>query len=188
MKSESRKTELILKTALDVFLDRGYAATSLNAIKKHGGDITADLHHHYKTKPDLAFALWATAVDGWREEVRNTPQSPSAEDTIKASVKGLLKWGDKNLRLYRFFEELKSRAHFDPDLSRIMRQINEVHMQGEALYATWRVLGEVKDMPWSIASALIVGPSYAFLSTEETVRPRDRDMLVAAAWDAVRRR
>ena len=94
MKPETRKTELILKTALDVFLDKGYAGTSLPHIKKRGGDITRDLAHYYKTKPDIAFALWDMAVEGWRREVRSIPQSPSAEDTIKASVRGLLKWGD----------------------------------------------------------------------------------------------
>ena len=64
--------------------------------------------------------------------------------------------GGQHIRLFRLFELLKSRAHYDADLSQVMRQINEVHMQGEALYATWRVLGEVKDIPWTIASALIV--------------------------------
>ncbi len=99
----------------------------------------------------------------------------------------MVRWGSDNPDLFRLFEELKVRARSDDDFVPIKQQMEQVHLQGEALYATWRVLGAVKPIPWSVASALIVGPAYTLLSTERVISGKDRKFLVRMAWEAVKK-
>ncbi len=187
MANDNNPHQSILDAALQLFLTQGYATTTLAQICRKSRVKSAVLHQCFEDKPDLAIALWDQAVAGWTREARNTPQSASAEDTIKASVNGLVRWGSDNPDLFRLFEELKVRARSDDDFVPIKQQMEQVHLQGEALYATWRVLGAVKPIPWSVASALIVGPAYTLLSTERVVSGKDRKFLVRMAWEAVKK-
>ena len=187
MADENNRYQSILDAALVLFLDQGYTSTSIAQIRSKSGATTGSIYHFFKGKPDIAVALWDQAVAGWTRETRNTPQSPSAEDAIKASVNGLLRWGSANPDLFRLFEELKVKAQTEEEFTAIKQQMESVHLQGEALYATWRVLGAVKPIPWSVASALIVGPAYTLLSTEKVVSDKDRAFLVKMAWEAVKK-
>lgn len=187
MANDNNSYQSILNAALQLFLTQGYATTTTAQICRKSSIKTSTLHQYFEDKPEIAIALWDQAVAGWTRETRNTPQSASAEDTIKASVNGLLRWGSANPDLYRHFEKLKVRALTDDDFAPVKRQMEQVHLQGEALYATWRVLGAVKPIPWSVASALIVGPAYTLLSTERVVSGKDRKFLVEMAWEAVRK-
>ncbi len=187
MASKRNPYQSILDSALKLFLKNGYTSTSLAQISEDCQTPVAKLEHVFKDKAQIALALWDQAVAGWTRETRNTPQGPSAEDAIKASVNGLLRWGSANPDLYRLFEELKVKAQNEKDFEPIKQQMEQVHLQGEALYATWQVLGAVKPIPWSVASALIVGPAYTLLSTERVVREKDREFLVQMAWEAVKK-
>ncbi|KZK82703.1 Fatty acid metabolism regulator protein [Pseudovibrio sp. Ad13] len=187
MANENNRYQSILDAALELFLKQGYTSTSIAQIRNKSGATTGSIYHFFKGKPDIAVALWDQAVAGWTRETRNTPQTASAEDTIKASVNGLLRWGSANPDLFRLFEELKVKAQTEGEFETIKQQMENVHLQGEALYATWQVLGAVKPIPWSVASALIVGPAYTLLSTERVVCDKDRQFLVKMAWEAVRK-
>lgn len=176
----------ILDAALELFLKHGYANTTIAEICDKSGVATGSIYHDFKGKPDIAVALWNQSVNGWRTQTGNAPQTQSVEDAIKASVSGLLKWGSEKPDHFRLFEEFKVKAQTEDGLVTIKEQIHAVHLQGEAHYSTWRGLGAVKDISWSIASCLIVGPSYAFLNTEEIVTAKDREILVEMAWDAVK--
>ncbi|SDQ95812.1 TetR/AcrR family transcriptional regulator [Pseudovibrio sp. Tun.PSC04-5.I4] len=178
--------QTILDAALELFLRHGYANISIAEISEKSGAATGDIYQYFKGKPDIAVALWNQSVNGWRTQTRNTPQTHSVEDAIKASVSGLLKWGSEKPQQFRVFEEFKVKAQTEVGFVTIKEQIHAVHLQGEALYSTWRGLGAVKDISWNIASCLIVGPSYAFLNTEETVTVKDREVLVEMAWEAVK--
>ncbi|KZL12517.1 DNA-binding transcriptional repressor AcrR [Pseudovibrio axinellae] len=177
----------VLDAALELFLKKGYARTTMDDISVKSGVRTGSIYRSFKRKADIAAALWGQAVAGWSKEVRDTPQEQSAEDAIKASVNGLLRWGSANPELFRLFEELKVRAQSESDFDCIKQQIHKVHLQGEALYATWEVQGVVKLIPWAVASALIVGPAYTLLSTQRYVSDEDRECLVNMAWEAVKK-
>ncbi len=187
MVNENNIYQSILDAGLELFLEQGYTSTSIVQISNKSGTTTGSIHHFFKGKPDIAVALWDQAVAGWTRETRNTLQTASAEDTIKASVNGLLRWGSANPDLFRLFEELKVKAQTTEDFKTIRQEMENVNLQGKALYATWHALGAVKPIPWSLASALIVGPAYTLLSTERTVPDKDRAFLVKMAWEAVRK-
>ncbi|MCL6617889.1 MAG: TetR/AcrR family transcriptional regulator, partial [Anoxybacillus ayderensis] len=53
----SEKQMKILQAAIDMFAEKGYAATSTSEIAKRAGVAEGTIFHHYKTKKDLLLAI-----------------------------------------------------------------------------------------------------------------------------------
>lgn len=152
------------------------------------GATTGSIYHFFSGKPGIAVALWREANATWaqRSVAARGPGTP--EDMVKASLRGLLDWATANRPMFLFFEELRIRAFSDPDLHPIIEQIDQTHAQAADLYRDWAGQGVVKPLPWTLASALMMGPAYDYL---RKYRPDDDhavaiEALVEAAWDAVR--
>lgn len=61
-KSPEMTRQLILDTALQMFVERGYFATSVHDIRKHAGLSVGAIYHHFGTKEALARALYEDLV------------------------------------------------------------------------------------------------------------------------------
>lgn len=182
------RREQILKAALPLFLAKGYSGTTIADIRQASGATTGSLYHFFAGKPGIAIALWREANAEWSQRNDAAGPSPTPEDSLKASVRGLLHWALANRALFLFYEDLRIRAHSDPDLAPITGDIDQAHSRAAALYREWIARGAVRDLPWPVASALMVGPSYDYLRKcrdgDDTARAID--LLAEAAWQAVR--
>jgi len=65
--NESR--EEILRAAAEVFMEFGYAATSIDAVAERLGSTKGRIYHHYRSKADLFFDVQVAAMKRLAQEV-----------------------------------------------------------------------------------------------------------------------
>ena len=187
--TNDRRAE-ILAAALQCFLDRGYAATSIADIRRVSGASTGSIYHFFANKAALALALLNEAVAGW-SAASSAALDPSAtaEQAIRSSVAGFVLWGQANPQLVRFMDEVRTLSTTDADFSVLRRALDDGLRAGEARYAEFLRRGEVRPIPWLVARALMLGPAYDYLrmSALAGVTVDDAARLLAdAAWASVR--
>lgn len=68
----------ILQVALELFTERGFAATSTRELSERLGFTKAALYYHFRTKDDLLSALVQPVIDEVRETIVQTPLRASA--------------------------------------------------------------------------------------------------------------
>lgn len=184
----SDRRQQILDASLPIFLAKGYAGTTISDIRKASGATTGSIYHFFAGKPGIAVALWREANASWSRKTGAARGTATPEEMVRSSVRGLLDWATGNQPMFLFFEELRIRAHSDPDLAPITEQIAQTHAEAADLYRDWARQGVVKPLPWTLASALMMGPAYDYLRKYRPGDDRDAAIvaLVDAAWDAVR--
>lgn len=181
----------ILEAALACFLDKGFVATSIADIRTRSGASTGSIYHFFSGKGALAEALLREAVAGWaRLSAASLDPESSPETAIKASVSGLMIWGFGNPRHVRFMEEMRSLSSNDPYLAPVRALLESGETLGATQYAGMVATGAVRNLPFSIAHALMLGPAYAYLR-RAGVTPADQagriaELFATAAWQAVK--
>ena len=183
------RRQQIMEGALDAFLEFGYAATSINTIRQRSGASTGSIYHFFDGKAAIALALLREAVDGWSFRSNASGRPNGAENGIKCSVGGLLRWGIDHPKLFRFMHEVRSRVNFADEFKEFERELLEGQIHAADLYASWVEQELVRPHPWPIAYSLILGPAYLYLATHGD-EPQDHESatkeIVEAAWQAVK--
>ena len=189
MTSDRRRQ--ILDAALEAFLERGYAATSIADIRARSGASTGSIYHFFPGKGALAQALLREAVSGWSlQSMAALDPKATPEQALKSSVRGLVRWAFEHPAQFRFMDEIRSLAPADPDFAAVRSLLEEGRTLGAAQYARMAAEGAVRNLPFSIAHALMLGPAYAYLRTADP-QPADQasriaDLFAEAAWQAVK--
>ena len=177
----------ILDAALRTFVEKGYIGTTIADIRKASGATTGSIYHFFSGKPGLAVALWTDANALWVTRAEAGRQSHTPKEMVTTTVRALLEWATANRDLFLFFEELRIRAHSDPELRPILDEITQTHDAAAEMYRNWVAQGQVREMAWPVASALIVGPAYDYLRKCEHTSDHGAaiEMLVENAWNSV---
>ncbi len=180
----------ILDTALPIFIEKGYTGATIADIRKASGATTGSIYHFFPGKPGIAIAIWSNANALWMNRVQALRQSHTPQDIVATTVRGLLEWAIDNRNLFLFFEELRIRAYSDPELLPILKETAQTHDAAAELYRCWAAQGVVREMPWPVASALMMGPSYDYLRKcdENSNHSAAIDILVETAWRSIRGR
>lgn len=184
---DSRRDD-ILRAALAVFLERGFDGATLAAIRERSGASTGSIYHFFGGKAEIAIALLQQAISGWALAATDAAQSEKPREAIEASVRGLLAWGRENPALFGFMDDLLARSAASAEFAAVAGMLNSGRAAAGTLYAGWAKRGEVRDIPWDLAHALIMGPSYAFLRNRRQGAVSDAEIavLAKAAWKAVK--
>lgn len=66
----------ILKAAAELFMEFGYAATSIDAVAQRLGATKGRIYHHYRSKADLFFDVQIAAMNRLNEEVEPIARGP----------------------------------------------------------------------------------------------------------------
>lgn len=182
------RRQTILDAALPLFVQKGYAATTISDIKRASGATTGSIYHFFDGKPAIAITLWQNTNQAWEECVYQMRQSKDPREMVETTVHGLAEWALRDRALFLFFEEMRIRALTDPDLSEIVEISRRGFESAAAVYQQWVDQGAVIDMDWPLASALIVGPTYDYLRKSGQIKNHTSniDILVAQAWAAVK--
>jgi len=72
--SESR--EEILRAAAELFMEFGYAATSIDAVAERLGATKGRIYHHYRSKADLFFDVQVAAMNRMTEQIEPIARGP----------------------------------------------------------------------------------------------------------------
>ena len=74
--AESR--DEILRAAAEIFMEYGYAATSIDAVAERLGATKGRIYHHYPSKSDLFFEVQIAAMKRINEEVEPIARGPGS--------------------------------------------------------------------------------------------------------------
>lgn len=176
----------ILDAALRVFLKKGYGATRIEDIRKGSRASTGSIYHAFEGKEAIAAALFVEANQGWSQATaRALAQAKGPDGPIRASVEGLIDWGLARPDLFRFMDDMR---FLEPRLVGASG-LADGHVLAAQAYRDQLRRGEVRDIPWTVARALILGPAYDYLRRGAgaiLANDDDRRLLSEAAWNAVK--
>lgn len=181
----SDRRRQILDAAFQAFLTKGYVATSLEDIRTASGASTGSIYHAFKGKAAIAAALYAEAIEAWAEAtagIERAARRKAPDTAIRASVEGLIDWGLARPDQFRLMDEMR----FLEQSPEISARLAEGRVAAEQAYRDQVQAGEVRDLPWEVARALILGPAYEFLRQRPAAAGAARRALSDAAWAAVR--
>lgn len=72
----NQSREEILRAAAELFMEFGYAATSIDAVAERLGATKGRIYHHYRSKADLFFDVQVAAMKRLNEEVEPIARGP----------------------------------------------------------------------------------------------------------------
>ncbi len=190
--ARGKRQEAILSAALDCFSEQGFAATTVEEIRKRSGASIGSIYHHFGGKEGLAAELYVEGLRAYQTGLLEAlERKPDAEASIRALVRHHLRWVEGNPKLAKF---LMGRRETELRLATEtrMRELNrdffprvkawmERHVQGEAL----------RPLPADLWEPLLLGPSQEFARlwlagrTRISLRRAERE-LSEATWNAVR--
>ena len=183
---------MILSAALECFTERGFAATTVDEIRKRSGASIGSIYHHFGGKEGLAAELY---VEGLREyqtgfleavERRSDPRA-----AIRALVRHHLRWVEGNPSLAKF---LMNRRETELQLATQAR-VRELNRDFFPRVTAWMERhvrsGALRDIPKELWEPLLLGPSQEFARlwlagrTRISLSRAERE-LAEATWNAVR--
>lgn len=178
----------ILDAALVCFLEHGYRATSIAQIREKSGASTGSIYHFFSGKGAIAEALFREAIAGWAAFA--PAPSTAAETQVKASVSGLIIWGLAHPDRSRLLDELRNLAPLNDELEGLRVFLASGHDAAAAVYAEMQLNGDVRQLPFPIAHALMLGPAYSYLRSAAPTPPDAAKRIAAifaeAAWQSVK--
>jgi len=189
--ASARRSE-ILKAALAAFGERGFAAATIDDVRRASGASTGSIYHHFGGKEGLAAALYVEGLgDYQREFVRRLRAARDPEGAIKALVRHHLRWVEGNPELAGFIlgrRETEVLAATDEP----MRELNRAFLaEVTELLEPWLACGALKRLPLDVFDAVLLGPCHEFTRhwlagrTKTPIRSAERS-LAEAAWQALR--
>jgi len=185
---ENRRQD-ILDAALEVFLEHGFDSATMSAIRERSGASTGSIYHFFGSKAEMAAALLQAATSEWSLHSQALGMSDDAEQAVKASVSGFLQWGQQNPRLFAFMDDMLARSRFSVGFEPAAVLLDKGRQAAAAAYARWVSEKRVRDLPWDVAYALIMGPAYAVLRNSAGARIPEENIaeLARSAWLSVAR-
>jgi AcrR family transcriptional regulator len=185
------RREAILSAALAAFTEKGFAAATIEDMRRISGASVGSIYHHFGGKEELAAALY---VDGLRDYqnglVAVLTRSRSAEAGIRAAVRHHLRWVERNPDLARF---LLRRREAEVLLAS-QAAVRELNRHMFAAIAAWLRAhvesGTIRALPLDLVAMVLIGPSQEFArhwldgASRTSIRRAERE-LAAAAWRAL---
>ncbi len=152
------KKELILNTALKLFVEQGFHGTATAKITKEAGVATGTLFQHFKTKEELIIALFVEI----KNEITNFIHEQSANETttkglIKAQIKATVQWALANNLKFDYIQLI----HASPYLKQIDSEEILKHMQVHyTLIEKGKAENLLVNMPTDLLYALISSQTF----------------------------
>jgi AcrR family transcriptional regulator len=106
--------EQILQTALSLFCDRGYYATSIEEIAKLAGISKGLLYHYFNSKAEVLAALVDLRIDEVLLVMNAAKAEPTPAEQIRHIVEGALADVQRQPDVFRFYLNLFSQPNLDP--------------------------------------------------------------------------
>jgi len=126
---ERRRTtqEAILKAAIELLVEEGYAKFSTIAVAKRAGVSRGARENYYRTKYDLIAAAWRAALIRAKEHARHLAHRPDAADPLDRFLSDSQSFFLSHD--YMAMLELSVAARTEPAMSRIFHRLYKEHRQ-----------------------------------------------------------
>jgi AcrR family transcriptional regulator len=174
----SDKQAKILEAAIEMFAEKGYAATSTSEIAKRAGVAEGTIFRHYKTKKDLLLAIVTPTVTKVvapflaKEFVKEVfeHQYKSYEDFIRALMKNRYDFVKKHLPLIRiFWQEIAFHSEIKEQFQVIFTE--NVYEKFKKIIEYFQSKGEIIDIPPVSVIRMTITTIAGFLFTRFIILP-----------------
>ena len=91
-RSSQQRQQAILESALDLLLEKGFGATTLDQILEQSGASVGSFYHHFKNKLEVAAALYLSILESYQQAFVTELQSSEHRAGIEAGVRHHLSW------------------------------------------------------------------------------------------------
>lgn len=182
------KKEQIIKSAIRIFVTRGFENTSTEEITKEAHVAKGTLFYHFKTKDDLVNAAYMHIKQRLKE---NAYSNIGVESDLKS---GLMKfwinytnWALNNRQEYEFVNKF-NRSAYITKLSR--KEAQQMFEDLEQTINTEVKNGNLKKWSYALIGNVFSGIHQAFItefSEKKRVNQKDIEKSFEVFWDAIKR-
>lgn len=161
----ARTRARILDAAAELFLERGYARTTVQDLADHAGVARDTVHAIFGGKARILTALIDTRLvpDGGVANVAETPaaQAIKAEADPRQQVERFAEWiAGMSTRLRPVFEILRTASAVEPEMAGVFAEMDRFRLKNMHTYARWfAVRGPLRvstkragEIIWAVAS------------------------------------
>lgn len=187
-KDPQKTREIILSTALRLFAERGYFATSIHDIRRSAGLSTGSIYHHFDGKEAIARAIYDNLLARMSSIVEGAAaEHTTAREKCRAIIESLFALAETEPLLVSFVLHAKHRD-FLPEALPICSTRPFVLMR--ELIANAIAAGEVRPLdPITASSAMFGGPIRLLHLALDGVLPRPLssylDEITEAGWRSI---
>jgi AcrR family transcriptional regulator len=182
----------ILRAALEAFGDRGYAATTIEDVRRRSGASVGSIYHHFGSKEELAGALYVEGLRDYQEGFLAALRAhPGARAGVRAMVEHHLDWVAANRELARYLlggREAEVRLASE---ARLREQNRAFFAEVNAWLEGHVERGRLRRLPPDLFYSVLIGPAQEFARhwlagrTSSTLETAKRT-LAGAAWSSLK--
>jgi AcrR family transcriptional regulator len=183
---------MILSAALRLFNRQGFAATSIDDLRKASGASVGSIYHHFGGKEGVAAELYVRALRGYQEGVLAlVRQNPAAREGIDGLVHHYLEWVAEHTDDARYLLATRS-AEVLLASKRQVRALNrEFFREVFGWLDAQAEAGRIRKVERHLYFPLVIGPSQELAREWLDGRvdgPLEdaADLLADAAWYSIR--
>ena len=188
----SPRREAILAAALECFTELGFAAATIDDIRRRSGASTGSIYHHFGGKEQLAATLYVDGLRGYQRGVLDAlERARDARSAIRALVAHHLRWVEGDPSLARFLANRRETELRLATEGRV-RELNRAFMPRVGAWIAREVeAGALRPLPRDLWEPVLLGPSqelgrlWLAGRTEISLRRAERE-LAETTWRAVR--
>lgn len=137
-KADSKSKEQIIQAAAELFMDLGYAGTSIDTIAHRLGATKGRIYHHYRSKSQIFFDIQRTAMTRLMEATLPLAQAPlPANERLKNMAFAHLELLLKELPIQKVAVQGLNRYLFENEgfrHSKPLHEINQLRDEYEGIF------------------------------------------------------
>jgi len=195
--------EDIAAAAIELFVDRGVAATRVEDILAAAGVSVGSFYHHFRDKLDLAATVYLEHLERFQRDLLvELDRHARTEDAVRGLVLAYLRWAGGDPRAMGYLHQCR-----EPNVAEIAEgEEARLKQSFDGRLAGWlderAATGELRALPYEHSLALWLGPAAHLVRA--AIEPSGRStapkpdaltahlaraerVLADAAWEALRR-
>ena len=114
-KESSNQQEVLFRTALEMFSEKGFDGVSMRDIARHAGCSVSLIYNYYPSKSDLLHAIVGEAQAQVGATLAELEQPGSATDRLAAYLNAVMELVERHHTLWRVVHLLRMQRHLFPE-------------------------------------------------------------------------
>ena len=183
-----------MNAALDCFVEMGYVDTTMEDIRVRSGASNGSIYHHFKSKDQLAAAVYIEGIRDYQAGLVAVLPDLSARDGIYEIVRYHLGWVGGNRLWSRYLFSMRHADFMKSSENSISQHNAEFNDKLSVWFKKQVMAGKLRRLPREMYISLIWGPcqEYAKHWLAGNGNPDDLEFAAReigkAAWQALRKK
>jgi len=189
--TKSRRKDII-DAALACFSEDGFTETGMSDICKRAGASTGSVYHHFKSKEQLATAVYIEGINEYQAGLlENLEKEEGGFEGIRGIIRFHLEWVEKNRDWANFLFQQRH-AVFMSGTDEEFDAMNRSFIAGISEWFAFHVKeGAIRKMKWDLYVAILLGPcqefSRIYLSGQNSSTVDEAvEELALSAWSSIK--